>query len=192
MNVGLAYWLIMCYNTQKYMNQKGCVVYGSKKLSALILASTFLISAIVPPLSAFADIVDTSSVLTKTAVDNTLYSVSYVKVTDGAAHVTYYSSGDCTLLVGAYDILSWQMLCSNTVNAAKAEFGAVVDMKLDTSALPEKFDVKCFMLAADNSPLCDALYFPEVFVEPESYAVGASLERQFVYIRRGLRPSRLF
>ena len=139
-----------------------------KKLCAVILSALIIFSAVFPPVSASADIVDSTALFTDTVTDNSGYNITYVKVTNGTAHITCKTADKCKLVVGAYDIASEQMLMSECVAVEKSENDTVVDLSFDTAALPEKFDVKCFLLSDDNSPLCDSYYVADVFIESDN------------------------
>ena len=92
-----------------------------KKLCAVILSALIISSAVFPPVSASADIVDSTALFTDTVTDNSGYNITYVKVTNGTAHITCKTADKCKLVVGAYDIASEQMLMSECVAVEKSE-----------------------------------------------------------------------
>ena len=142
-----------------------------KKSCAVILSALIVSSAVLPPINASAAVSDTVTVFTDTVPDNSGYGISYVSVTNGTAHISLKAADKCTLLVGAYDVTTEQMLLSESTAVEKSENDTTIDISLDTDLLPAKFDIKCFLLSEDNSPLCDSYYVADVFVENEQQII---------------------
>lgn len=88
------------------------------------------------------------------------YVISDIAMDENVATVTYSASGNCTILVAAYDENTDEMLASGRVEAS-ANKNSVV-FPLETNNMPTAFVLRGFMLGNNNEPLSDS-YSTEMY-----------------------------
>ena len=126
-----------------------------RKFTAFFLTVLLIAVSAVSPFCASADVISVSVSYTDTAVDNSVYSINNVYLTENTVHVSYKASEKCKLTVAFLFADSSSMITSVTKSADKTDSDKTIDIAFDTSLLPEYFDINCFLLSEENSPLCD-------------------------------------
>ncbi|MCD8098113.1 MAG: hypothetical protein LUE31_08785 [Lachnospiraceae bacterium] len=98
--------------------------------------------------------------------------ISDIPVDGSTAEVTYYTTQDCTVAVVLYDEDSGEMLASGYADVTETDDVATVEVGLDTESgteeMPEYFDLKGFMLDAENNPIAEA-YVTNLYTQAIQY-----------------------
>lgn len=150
-----------------------------KKITAIVLVATFLVSMFAIATSAaepekpnasvytsdysvsgdnsFGELISdkiSGSVIEPSENENGGSRITELTIEGKTATVEYESTVDCTILVAVYDETTKQMLASGKSETLKS--GNSVNIEIVTDQMPEYFIAKAFILDQNNAPLSSA------------------------------------